>query len=560
MSGEDNRLPASHRKMGKTDAGRMLSVPYTFVIFLIGAVLGLSFFGHYYRQGLTVAHYDAKAHLVVARSIVDSISPGYLQLGTHWLPLTHLLYLPFVLFESQYRSGFLPSLISVLCFALSGWLACRISSRVSGSFQSGIFTGLFLLANANLLYLQSCPLTEPIYMVLLLFAMDGFLKWRDGGDRFFPWLPAAWAALGALCRYEGWYFIAGILLLLLFDFSTRRMARPRAFWGALIYLGFFVLPISLHFGYLYARTGDNFLMRVAQGNPAPFETFKRPLLSLTYHAAELAQIAGVVPLLAGIAGVLFCLARKDRFRRCFPLFLLWLPSLINISALYWGMIYRIRYSILLLPAIAIFASIPVVDERRARQVLVLGAGCAVALPWISWLYPHEWRYHYLYPGPGILLLPAFATILFCLAAARERFRWPLLALCILGMQIPALQGESRPILGETKEHGFVEADRSQVLDYLRRNYDKSRILIDSQKLSPLIYDSRLPVREFIYNEGDPALWRNVLIAPRRNAGWICIQKGDELSGRLQVDPHLIDEYSLVVQNDWLSLYRLIQTR
>ncbi len=530
-------------------------IPACAWVSLIGAVVGLAFFTYYYRTGLTTAHYDAKAHLVVARSIVDSASPGYLQFGTHWLPLPHLLYLPFVIFDSQYRSGLLPSLLSVFCFALSTGLACRIACRAAGSSRAGIFAGIFLLANGNLQYLQSCPLTEPIYMALLLLAMDSLLSWRGAGCRTAPVLPAVWAALGALCRYEGWYLLAGVAVLLAFDFFSRQIPLRRAIVGGLTYAGVFLVPTVLHFGYLYFRTGDNFLIRVAQGNPAPFETYKRPLLSLVYHAGELAQIAGVVPLIIGVFGTVYCLSNRQRIRERLPLFLLWLPSLINLSALYWGMVYRIRYSILLMPALAVFAGIAVAEERVGRRLVILASFVAAGLPWLSWEFPHEWRYHLLYPGPGTLLFPVLATTLFCLAAALSRFRWPLLAVCVLGTQIPALQGEHRPILEETREHDFVEPDRAQVLDFLRRHYDGRSILIDSQKLSPLIYDSRLPVRDFICNEGDPSLWRSIVAAPQRRVGWICIQKGDELWGRLQVDRHLVDGYSLVVKNDWLSLYR-----
>src|SRR5512137_113734 len=102
-------------------------------ILLLGFAAGLFFFFFYYSKGLTVAHYDAKAHLMVARRVFDSSAPGYTQLGAHWLPLTHLLYLPLVVFESQYLSGFLPGLLSVIAFGLSGWLTYRITYRATGS-------------------------------------------------------------------------------------------------------------------------------------------------------------------------------------------------------------------------------------------------------------------------------------------------------------------------------------------------------------------------------------------------------------------------------------------
>jgi hypothetical protein len=224
------------------------------------------------------------------------------------------------------------------------------------------------------------------------------------------------------------------------------------------------------------------------------------------------------------------------------------------------MIYRIRYSVLLLPAIGVFAGVAALDERASRRALLLASIAAAALPWLSWYFPREWRYHGFAPGPGILLLPVIGAFLFCLSEALSRYRFALLTLCIIAMQVPVLQGEHRPILEETLEHGFIESDRAQVLDRLSRDYDGTRILIDAQKLSPLIYDSRLALREFIYNEGDPARWREALRAPEHSAGWICVQKDDELWNLLQVDPHRLDGYSLIVQNDWLSLYRRTQVR
>ena len=45
----------------------------------------------YYQHGLTLSHYDAKAHLVVARRVVDNLTPGWQQIGAVWLPLPHVL-------------------------------------------------------------------------------------------------------------------------------------------------------------------------------------------------------------------------------------------------------------------------------------------------------------------------------------------------------------------------------------------------------------------------------------------------------------------------------------
>src|SRR5206468_3387842 len=115
-------------------------------------LVGLASFAYYFAHGLTLAHYDSKSHLVVARRLTDSVDPGYLQMGVHWLPLIHLLYLPFTLFESQYRSGVGPSLVSVAAFTLSAWLVFRICLRATGSTGAGVAAAVVLVANGNLAY------------------------------------------------------------------------------------------------------------------------------------------------------------------------------------------------------------------------------------------------------------------------------------------------------------------------------------------------------------------------------------------------------------------------
>ena len=59
----------------------------------------------YWQQGLTLSHYDAKGHLVVARRVLDSLTPGWLQLGAVWLPLPHVLNLLPVQIDAWYRTG-----------------------------------------------------------------------------------------------------------------------------------------------------------------------------------------------------------------------------------------------------------------------------------------------------------------------------------------------------------------------------------------------------------------------------------------------------------------------
>ena len=48
---------------------------------LFAVILGTYGASVYWRAGLTLSHYDAKAHLVVARRILDSLTPSWEQVG-----------------------------------------------------------------------------------------------------------------------------------------------------------------------------------------------------------------------------------------------------------------------------------------------------------------------------------------------------------------------------------------------------------------------------------------------------------------------------------------------
>src|SRR3954454_20251628 len=50
----------------------------------------------HHSNGYILYYGDAESHLGTARRIIDSRTPGYDQIGSPWLPLPHLLMLPFV--------------------------------------------------------------------------------------------------------------------------------------------------------------------------------------------------------------------------------------------------------------------------------------------------------------------------------------------------------------------------------------------------------------------------------------------------------------------------------
>src|SRR5438876_386709 len=126
------------------------------------AIGGAAVAFHYHRLGLTLSHYDARGHLVVARRIVDSITPGWQQIGAVWLPLPHLLNVIPVQIDAFYRSGASAVAISVAAFAIAtgaiGWIVAVLTDS---ALAAVVAAALFAL-NPNVLYLQATPMTEPL--------------------------------------------------------------------------------------------------------------------------------------------------------------------------------------------------------------------------------------------------------------------------------------------------------------------------------------------------------------------------------------------------------------
>src|SRR5215470_17407906 len=84
--------------------------------------VSLLFFLYYFQRGEILLYGDAVAHINIARRVFDSQTPGLLQLGTVWLPLPHLLMIPFLLSKWLWRSGVggsIPSLIAYV-FGVAG--------------------------------------------------------------------------------------------------------------------------------------------------------------------------------------------------------------------------------------------------------------------------------------------------------------------------------------------------------------------------------------------------------------------------------------------------------
>src|SRR5437667_7335811 len=93
-----------------------------FLIAQLAGAVSIAAFFYYLRHGDLLLYGDAVAHINIARRVFDSQTPGPLQLGTVWLPLSHILMMPFIVSRWMWQTGIggaIPSMIAYL-FSVMG--------------------------------------------------------------------------------------------------------------------------------------------------------------------------------------------------------------------------------------------------------------------------------------------------------------------------------------------------------------------------------------------------------------------------------------------------------
>ena len=182
----------------------------------------------YSHRGDILLFGDAVAHINIARRVFDSRTPGPLQLGTVWLPLPHLLIMPFVVSRWMWRTGVgasLPSMIAYVFGVLGIFRLVRDAMVVAGRSRemarlSAIIAAATFALNPNLLYMQATAMTEPLYLALFVWAVVYFCEfwWAICGESasrtgdWGPWLRNCGLCLLAACltRYDGWFVAGGM--------------------------------------------------------------------------------------------------------------------------------------------------------------------------------------------------------------------------------------------------------------------------------------------------------------------------------------------------------------
>lgn len=463
---------------------------------IIGAIAAV----YYANAGLTLSHYDARAHLVVARRIVDSLTPGWKQIGAVWLPLPHLLNLPIVQWDWAYATGFPSTALSVLSVSAGLSALALFLLRRTGSIAAAIVAPAVILLNPNVLYLQSTPMTEPMLIGLSLVSLYLVDRWIERDDRVRTmWAGVAISAL-ALTRYEGW-FVAGALVAL-GAWARRRDGEARA----LALVPYFVVSVV---GFLLlgkAATGTWF---VTSGFFEPdTETWHQLSPAMANVARGVHDLSGPVLMAAAVGGV----------------------------------------------GATIFA----VLRRRFGVLLLLALVAAAALPLYAFYQGHPFRIRYMVP----LVVACGALSVIPIALLPRRLQWPVAAALAGAIiwQSPPFDDRAAMVV-EAQWETPHRLDREIVTRYLAAEWDGTPILASMGSLGHYMQEAShadFAIADFVH-EGNGALWSAAVDAPERYVRWILIEEraegGDVFSAKARADEQFVKGFERVAEGGGVALYR-----
>jgi hypothetical protein len=480
---------------------------------LVAASAGVLTAVHYHRLGLTLSHYDARGHLVVARRIFDNITPGWQQIGAVWLPLPHLLNALPVQIDFFYRTGASAVALSILSFAAATCAIAWIVSALTESRVAAVVAATVFAANPNVLYLQSTPMTEPLLLALTLLGVALLIESTDtmdaptGARTRRDTVVGCVIALACLTRYEAWPVTATALAFAVWacwrrgqalDSALRRIGRI-AVYPTLTLIAFAIFS-RIVVGRWFV-SGDFFVPEnKALGDP--------------WLAVK--EIAWGVRMLSG-------------------------PLLVAIGLFGLGALL----------AIGAFS------RARSASLVAVSVLAMAVIPWAAFVKGHPYRIRYMVPLVAVQAIGAGAIVGL---SRRARGVVAVVVLAAVAYELRPLDREA-PMVVEAQWDRPNVSMRAQVTACIGPPQRGVKIMASMGSLGHHMQEmshAGFAIRDFLH-EGNGDLWLTAIDGPYPFAQWILIEEkaqgGDVLARVAREHPHFLDGYRRVCEGAGLALYR-----
>ena len=514
-----------------------------------------------FTRGYVLLYGDAVAHLGIARRILDSRNPGLGQLGGVWLPLPHLLMLPFVWKMDWWQSGLAGAWPSLICyiFGVTGFYRlCRRMLAPRWALAATAFLGL----NPNLLYLSTTAMTEPLFLVLTIWMTVLTVECVDAIRaaeqaevvRRLRWLGVLIFA-AVFTRYDGWALGAAVWCVVAWQLwragELRRRVGPAfavftvlAVSGPVLWLWynqhFFHDALDFMRGPYSAPAIDR---RTSPPGAKPYRGWHSVgwALLLYTRAAQVDAAAwetGFAVMAAALAGL--WMAMRRRMERAAVL--LWVPLAFYVYAVAYGSVpifipqlyphsyYNSRYGMELLPALALFAGVAAAElERRFSKPREADVKPAGALR-VRWVYGVVLALVLVNP---VAMIYGTGVVEWCVSHLRHR---PSTALEIYSP--PLVLKEA---LKNASTRVPFERNLALVLEDLPPG---APILMAESDHIGVLEDAGIPLKQTINETGHDS-WQAALADPAGRAAFVIAFEGDAVAKAVAEHPDGLEELSIL---------------
>lgn len=500
----------------------------TLLLTLALTALSVSYTAYYYLAGQTLAYGDAESHINIAKRVVSGLTPGFGQIGGNWLPLHHLLMVPFVVNDWLWRTGLGGAIVSMAAFVLSGLWAYKLVKLLTGRFTAALAALAVFALNGNIAYMQSTPMSELPLIATLIGSVYFFVKWTKFGLLHHLIVASFFAFCGSLIRYDAWFLIIVQASLAMAIAASRRWSWIKT-EGILIISGLFSsLGIALWMLW-------NYLI------------FKQPLyfLSSPYSAKSQQQ----------------SFAARGQ-----------LPSIHNWSSsldFFTGaVVQNIGFFICALALIGLAVSFLRIRHtpRHASSATattallspfffnVLSLYLGISILFVPGLLPSNFEFQLFNIRYGLMMMPAAAVYVGLLGGFIYKRLSATFLVLVTALSILMLVA-TKPITLEDGQTGLSARRPSAANAYVSAHYDYGYVAFDDFSRSANPVSLGVPMQRIIY-VGNHPYWDNLLIHPQNYARWLIIRHDDTdvLWQHLKDNPEFQANFHQVYSNQKTFVY------
>jgi Dolichyl-phosphate-mannose-protein mannosyltransferase len=495
----------------------------TLLVAWASLALGLVSLAYCVRRGTILLYGDAVAHLHIARRVFDSLTPGFRQLGSVWLPLPHILLLPFVWNMEWWRTGLAGACVSIPSYVL-GCAGLYRLARTWLSTPAAIVVVAFYGLNPGLLYMSTTAMTEPLFLAEMIWAVLLIVQFQQAPEGKTLIAAGLVMVCAIFTRYDGWIYAAVAWL-----FATWPLLRVRPSWrgsmmGAwVLFTAMLVAAPSLWLAYNAKQFGDPLDFLRGPYSARAIEARTTPPGSQLHPGTHNLRVSAVYFLKAAELG-----AVPDRMGRS----LCWLSAAGSILAL-WA--FRRQH---IWPALLFWLPLPFYAY-------------SVAYGSVPIFIPPYWPFSWYNTRYGMELLPAFALFLGCLipvltARLPKLRRYAVPATLLLAVANSVLLLRAQPLVFQeavvnARSRVAFESALAKVFAGLPEH---GSILMQVSGDVGALQQAAVPLRRTI-NEGDFRTWQRALEDPAHNAALVVAVDGDSVADSVRRHPQGLELINVV---------------